>query len=188
MAKRKPRKLLLKSILKLPRKPCPFCGCEQTDFERIPYDPEEGEFVVRCGKCHVSGPSGTTHQETLDAWNTRATITWTVADKTLEVAKLGQKPMGTKPQMVVFPLDIYVLARDYGHDGWGQPYVACTDETHARNVAKHLRKVEEADYEIEKIQLVSIPEQWDEWPTNPAGVRKRALAKLTADERKALGL
>lgn len=84
---------------------------------------------------------------------------------------------------VEMPVSIYVVVQDNNYEGYGEPLVASLEQIYAERMAK---KAGEGYCTVE-IKLVSIPEEWEGWPTNPANIKKRALAKLTPEERKALG-
>lgn len=51
-----------------PRKPCPFCGCENSTL--IQFVPEE-EFCIECALCECSTRLCDTKDEAVDAWNRR---------------------------------------------------------------------------------------------------------------------
>lgn len=71
--------------------------------------------------------------------------------------------------------------------------VACTNQEEAYRIMEQLDPVcEDTDFEpsykTREVQLVDKAEEWEGWPTNKEGIRKRALEKLTREEQEVLGL
>jgi len=51
-------------------KPCPFCGVVSLDSCSTVFN-EDPTYFMTCLECYAEGPTGTTVDEALEAWNRR---------------------------------------------------------------------------------------------------------------------
>jgi len=54
-------------------KPCPFCGGEKQENNRVPMDAGNSIYWIFCENCHTCGPIADTKRAAIAAWNRRVT-------------------------------------------------------------------------------------------------------------------